>query len=103
MPQSQPLGKMIIELGLDSANFSNGMKGINQQIKTSMTEMKAHLNVMGQSGSEIERLNVKQVSLTSVVDAQNKKVALAKENYDACRAAVEANEQATQKLSLIHI
>ena len=44
MPQSQPLGKMIIELGLDSANFSKGMKGINQQIKTSMTEMKAHLS-----------------------------------------------------------
>lgn len=97
MPQSQPLGKMIIELGLNSANFSKGMKGINQQIKTSMTEMKAHLNVMGQSGGEIDRLNIKQVSLTKVVDAQNKKIALAKENYEACRAAVEGNEQATQK------
>lgn len=97
MPQSQPLGKMIIELGLDSANFSKGMKGINQQIKTSMTEMKAHLNVIGQSGTEIDRLKVKQAGLTSAVEAQNKKVALAKENYEACRAAVEGNEQATQK------
>lgn len=94
---SQPLGKMIIELGLDSANFSKGMKGANQQIKTSMTEMKAHLSVMGQSGTELDRLKVKQVSLTSIVDAQNKKVALSKENYEACRAAVEGNEKATQR------
>ena len=97
MSQAQPLGKMIIELGLNSENFSKGMKGVNQQIKTSMNEMKAHLNVMGQSGGEIDKLKVKQDSLTKVVSAQNQKVALAKENYDACRAAVEGNEQATQK------
>lgn len=93
---TQPLGKMVIELGLDSANFSKGMKGANQQIKTSMTEMKAHLGIMGQSGKEIDRLKVKQQALTSVVAAQNEKVSLAKEKYDACRLAVEGNEQATQ-------
>lgn len=94
---TQPLGQMIIELGLNESNFTRGMKGINQQLKTSMTEMKAHLSVMGQSGSEIDKLKVKQTGLTSVVDAQNKKVALAKEKYDACKAAVEGNAQATQQ------
>lgn len=93
----QPLGQMIIGLGLDSTNFSRGMKGISQQVKTSMTEMKAQLNVMGQSGSELDKLKVKQTSLTSVIAAQNQKVSLAKENYEACKAAVEGNTEATQK------
>ena len=93
----QPLGKMIIELGLDSSNFSRGMKGIDQQIKTSMTEMRAHLKVMGKSGTEIDKLKVKQDGLSSAISAQVQKVALAKEKYDSCKAAVEGNTDATQQ------
>lgn len=94
---AQPLGQMIIELGLDSSNYSRGMKGISQQVKTSMTEMKAQLNVMGKSGKELDQLKVKQTGLTSVIAAQNQKVALAKEKYEQCKAAVEGNAEATQK------
>lgn len=94
---AQPLGQMIIELGLDSSNFSRGMKGINQQVKTSMTEMRSHLKVMGESGSEIDKLKVKQIGLTSALSAQNQKVALAKEKYDACKTAVEESAKATQQ------
>lgn len=97
MGTNQPLGQMIIELGLDSANFSRGMKGINQQIKTSMSEMTAHLKVMGKSGSEIDKLKVKQDGLTAVLTAQNNKITFAKEKYEACKAAVEGNTQATQQ------
>lgn len=96
MSANKPLGQMIIGLGLDSANFSRGMKGVNQQIKSSMTEMKAHLNVMGRSGKEIDILKVKQTGLTSVITAQNEKISLAKEKYDACREAIEENADATQ-------
>lgn len=103
MSAEQPLGQMIIELGIDSTNFSSGMKGINQQIKSSMTDMKAHLNVMGRSGEEIDKLKAKQTGLTSVMAAQNQKVELAKSNYEACKAAVEGNAEAThqQKDALI--
>lgn len=97
MGTNQPLGQMIIELGLDSANFSRGMKGINQQIKTSMSEMSAHLKVMGKSGSEIDKLKVKQDGLTAVITAQNNKITISKEKYEACKAAVEGNAQATQQ------
>lgn len=97
MGTEKPLGQMIIELGLDSASFSRGMKGINQQIKTSMTEMTAHLKVMGKSGSEIDRLKIRQDGLTAALSAQNAKVSLAKEKYEACRDAVEGNTQATQQ------
>ncbi|MGL5434817.1 MAG: phage tail tape measure protein, partial [Lachnospiraceae bacterium] len=93
---NEPLGQMIIELGLDSSTFASGMKGVNQQIKTSMTEMKSHLKVMGSSGSEVDKLKAKQTGLTSVIEAQNKKVALATEEYEACRKEVEGNENATQ-------
>lgn len=94
---TQPLGQMIIELGLDSSNFSRGMKGVSQQIKTATTEMKAHLNVIGRNGSELDKLKAKQTGLSTVLAAQNTKVSLAKEKYEACKAAVEGNTQATQQ------
>lgn len=97
MATAQPLGQMIIELGLDSSNFSRGMKGVNQQIKTSVTEMKAHLSIMGRSGDEIDKLKTKQTGLSSVIAAQNDKVSIAKTEYEACKAAVEGNAEATQK------
>lgn len=94
---NQPLGQMIIELGLDSSTFATGMSGVNQQLKTSMTEMKAHLNIMGRSGNEVDMLKAKQTGLTSVIESQNKKVELAKEKYEACKKEVEGNSEATQK------
>lgn len=96
MTFAQPLGQMIVELGLDDTNFARGMKGVNQQLKTSMTEMKAHLNVMGKSGSEIDKLKARQTGLSSVIEAQSKKVELAKDKYEECKKAVEGNSEATQ-------
>lgn len=96
MTNAQPLGQMIIELGLDNTNFSKGMKGVNQQVKTSMTEMKAHLNVIGRTGNEVDILKAKQMGLSGVMQAQTEKVQLAKENYEACKEAVEGNSEATQ-------
>lgn len=72
-----------------------GMKGVNQQIKLSMIDMKAHLNIMGRNGEEIDKLKAKQTGLTSVISVQNQKVELAKSNYEACKAAVEGNADAT--------
>ena len=96
MAVGQPLGQMIIELGLDSSTFASGMKGVKQQITTATGEMKAHLSVIGNSGSAVDILKAKQSGLTTVIDAQNKKVQLAKEKYEACRAEVEGNAGATQ-------
>lgn len=92
----QPLGQMVIELGLDDSNFASGMKGVNQELKTSMTEMKTHLSILGKSGDEVDKLRVRQDGLSTVIEAQNKKVQLAKEKYDACKEAVEGNANATQ-------
>lgn len=58
--------------------------------------MKYHLKVMGNSGGEVDKLKAKQTGLTSVVEAQTKKVALAKDEYEKCRKEVEGNENATQ-------
>lgn len=103
MGAAQPLGQMIIELGLDSSNFDNGMKGLTKQVRTTMTEMRAQLNVIGRSGKELDKLKVKQEKLTKVVSLQNQKVAKAKEAYEKANAAVEGNAQATetQKAALI--
>lgn len=94
---NQPLGQMIIELGLDSTTFASGMTGVNQQLKTSMTEMKAHLNVMGRSGSEVDKLHAKQDGLTKVVQIQSEKVRIAKDNLDAHKKGMEDSGDASQK------
>lgn len=95
---AQPLGQMIIELGLDSSKFASGMKGVSQQVKTSMTEMKAQLNIVGKTGSEIDKLKARQTGLTQVLDAQNKKVAAAKAEYDRASAALQNAGEKTQAL-----
>lgn len=96
MSTTAPLGNMIIELGLDSANFASGMKGVNQQIKSAMTEMKSHLNIMGRSGDEVDKLKAKQSGLTTVIEAQNKKVVLAKEALDDHKKGLEESGDASQ-------
>lgn len=95
---AQPLGQMIIELGLDSSKFASGMKGVSQQVKTSMIEMKSQLNIIGKTGSEIDKLKVKQTGLTKVLDAQNKKVSAAKAEYDRASAALQNAGEKTQAL-----
>jgi len=94
---NQPLGQMIIELGLDSSNFANSMDGAKLKLKSAMIEMKAHLNVMGRSGEETDKLAAKQTGLNSVVEAQNKVVQEAKAKYEACKLEVEKSASASDK------
>lgn len=101
----QPLGQMIIKLGLDSAGFKQSWQGVDKQIKSNMLNMKAHLKVMGNTGNEIDILKVKQKNFTDVVALQSKKLEELKVDYDKCRAAVEGNTNATdsQKAELVRV
>jgi TP901 family phage tail tape measure protein len=79
---AEPLGQMVIELGLDSSAFGRGLSGAKQQVKYAMAEMKSGLTVMSQSGKQVDLLSTKQRGLTNVISAQEKVVKSLKTSYD---------------------
>ncbi|MBL3715614.1 phage tail tape measure protein [Lactococcus garvieae] len=77
-----PLGKMIIEMGLDDANFSKGITGVNKQLsalkndlKTSQTSFKTFGKGMEDVRSPIEILN-------KSIAKQKEQIDLLKKSYD---------------------
>lgn len=78
----EPLGQMVIELGLDSSAFGKGLTGAKQQVKYAMAEMKSGLSVMSASGKQLDILQTKQRGLSNVMTAQQKVVQSLKKSYD---------------------
>lgn len=79
---AEPLGQMVIELGLDSSAFGKGLTGAKQQVKYAMAEMKSGLSVMSQSGKAVDTLMTKQRGLSNVISAQESVVSKLKKSYD---------------------
>lgn len=78
----EPLGQMVIELGLDSSAFGKGLTGAKQQVKYAMAEMKSGLSVMSASGKQLDILQTKQRGLSNVMTAQQRVVQSLKKSYD---------------------
>ncbi|MDR7924381.1 phage tail tape measure protein [Latilactobacillus sakei subsp. sakei] len=78
----EPLGQMIIELGLDSSSFGKGLDGAKKATRYAMAEMKSNMAVMGQAGNKYEALKAKQAGLTKVIESQTKEVIALKKAYD---------------------
>lgn len=78
----EPLGQMVIELGLDSSAFGKGLTGAKQQVKYSMAAMKSSLSVMSASGKQLDLLQAKQRGLSNVMTAQQRVVQSLKKSYD---------------------
>lgn len=79
---AEPLGQMVIELGLDSSAFGKGLTGAKQQVKYAMAEMKSGLSVISQSGKAVDTLMTKQRGLSNVISAQESVVSKLKKSYD---------------------
>lgn len=70
----EPLGRMVIELGLDHSAFGKGMAGVRKEVKYSMAEMKSSMAVIGQSGSKFDVLSAKAKGLSQVMMSQERLV-----------------------------
>ena len=70
----EPLGRMVIELGLDHSAFGKGMAGVRKEVKYSMAEMKSSMAVIGQSGSKFDVLAAKAKGLSQVMMSQERLV-----------------------------
>ncbi|WP_436666792.1 phage tail tape measure protein [Latilactobacillus sakei] len=79
---AEPLGQMIIELGLDSSSFGKGLAGVRKETKYAMSEMKSNMAVLGQTGNALDKLGAKQTGLTKVLAAQKREVTELKKAYE---------------------
>lgn len=79
---AEPLGQMMIELGLDDTKFGNGLKNAKSQLKYFGSEMKAQASFYDAFGSKVDGLSAKEQSLTKMIAAQSKVVAESKKAYD---------------------
>lgn len=70
----EPLGRMVIELGLDDAGLGKGLQGARKAVRSSMAEMKASMAVIGQTGSKFDVLSAKSSGLAKVIMAQRGEV-----------------------------
>ncbi|WP_170999553.1 phage tail tape measure protein [Paucilactobacillus kaifaensis] len=97
---AEPLGQMVIELGLDSSAFGKGITGAKQQVKYAMAEMKSGMSVMSASGRQLDVLQQKQRGLTNVMTAQERVVRSLKQSYDNSfvngKATTQTGKLATQ-------
>ncbi|MFC6170451.1 phage tail tape measure protein [Loigolactobacillus jiayinensis] len=70
----EPLGRMVIELGLDDAGLGKGLQGARKAVRSSMAEMKASMAVIGQAGGKFDLLSAKSSGLAKVIMAQRGEV-----------------------------
>lgn len=70
----EPLGRMVIELGLDDAGLGKGLQGARKAVRSSMSEMKASMAVIGQAGSKFDVLSAKSSGLAKTILAQRGEV-----------------------------
>lgn len=70
----EPLGRMVIELGLDHSDFGTGLTGAKKEVKYAMAEMKSSMAVIGQSGKQFDILAAKSKGLSQVLMSQERVV-----------------------------
>jgi TP901 family phage tail tape measure protein len=70
----EPLGRMVIELGLDHSDFGKGLAGVKKETKYAMAELKSSMSVAKMSGKEFDVLSAKATGLSKVMMSQERQV-----------------------------
>ncbi|WP_413527364.1 hypothetical protein [Marinilactibacillus psychrotolerans] len=82
MATTAPLGKMIVELGLDSTDFGKSLQSSKREVKYWASDMKASMRAADLAGNTLGKFEAKHRGLTSVINAQRKSVDQIKKSYD---------------------
>lgn len=80
---SEPLGQMMIELGLDSSKFGDGLRNAKSQLKYFDSQMKAESSFYDTFGKKVDGLSAKERGLAKTIAAQAKEVAESNKAYQA--------------------
>lgn len=73
MANGQPIGNMVITLGMDGTQFGNTLDDIKRQIKLAESTMKANMAVLGDAGKSYEALSQKSKDLANIMEAERRK------------------------------
>ncbi|MGV8976398.1 hypothetical protein [Lactococcus lactis] len=73
-----PLGKMIIEMGLDDSNFSKGITGVNKQLATLKNDLKTSQTSFNAFGRGINGVKNPLEVLTKSIEKQKEQLNLLK-------------------------
>ncbi|MDG6143681.1 hypothetical protein NGA84_10110 [Lactococcus formosensis] len=76
-----PLGKMIIEMGLDDANFSKGITGVNKQLSALKNDLKASQTSFSTFGKGMNGMKNPMDVLTKSIETQKRQLGLLKDSY----------------------
>ncbi|MFX3816629.1 hypothetical protein ACJBTP_11440, partial [Streptococcus suis] len=72
---------MIIEMGLDDANFSRGITGVNKQLSALKNDLKASQTSFSTFGKGMNGMKSPMDVLTKSIETQKRQLALLKDSY----------------------
>lgn len=97
MAGDRPLGDMVIGLSMDGTQFSNTLNGIRGQIRQAQSAMRANLRVLGDAGSEYERLSTRVRGLNESMAANQRQIEILRQRHqEAIRVYGEGSDQASR-------
>lgn len=78
---SEPLGEVMIRLGLDNSKFGSELSRSQKLVKYATSQMKANFSAMGAGGNKVAALTQKQRDLNQVIVAQQERVKALEKAY----------------------
>lgn len=96
---NQDLGSMIINLGLDSNQFTNSLDDIKRQMKTAQSAMKAQVATFDAMGDRAGALGAKLNGLKGVYELQGKELEELRRRHQQTVATYGEHSQKSQRLA----
>lgn len=97
---AEEIGKLVVNVGLDSTGFQNGISAINRQIRVVQSEFQAAAAKLGDFGSSTESLGLKADMLSKQIDLQRQKVELLQRAFEQSAESKGTDAKATQDLQI---
>ncbi|GAX47320.1 phage tail tape measure protein [Pseudolactococcus reticulitermitis] len=100
MGAHDPLGSMVVKLGLDSSSFGDSLSAANRATKYFVNEVKALDNVMKLTGKSSDGLSAKQKSLSNAIKSQSKVLETLKADFKNAEPGTAKYENLANKIQV---
>ncbi|MBC6310152.1 hypothetical protein HCJ66_11445 [Listeria sp. FSL L7-1582] len=103
--QGKPIGSMVISLDLayNKASYTKSLAATQRATKAAMTEMRAQMSVIGNTGTEMDKLATKYDSIQKVMKAQEQELKILHEKYEQAKQSYgENSKEATNMANKIN-
>lgn len=79
---AQPIGNMVVKVGLDDTGFNRGIEGLKRQMRLANSEMKAAGNIYKNAGNQTKLLQSQMEGLSNKYKIQGRLVQEHRQRYD---------------------